>query len=49
MLGRATLVMLVSITSRIAPSEAESVMIHFSTPRWSRRAAAGPSNRASEP
>ncbi len=49
MSGRATLVMLVSMTSRIAPSEAASVMIHLSVPRSSSRAASGPSNRGSEP
>ena len=49
MSGSATLVMLVSITSRMAPSDAASVMIHLSVPRSSRRAASGPSSRGSEP
>ena len=49
MSGSATLVMIVSITSRMAPSDAASVMIHFSVPRSSNRLASGPSRRGSEP
>ena len=49
MSGSATLVMLVSMTSRIAPSEAARAMTHLREPRASSRAAIGESSDASDP
>ena len=49
MSGRATLTMLVSITSRTAPSAAVIAITHLSTPRSSSRAATGESRLRSEP
>jgi hypothetical protein len=49
MSGSATFVITVSITSRMAPSEAASVMAHFRTPRSSRRLAIGERYPGSDP
>src|ERR1019366_10639451 len=49
MSGSATLTMLVSITSRMAPRAAVMAITHLSTPLSSRRAAYGDSRLLSEP
>ena len=49
MSGSATLVITVSITSRIAPSEAASVIAHLRSPLSSSRRAIGERKAGSDP